>query len=313
MDGVHVVLGASGGIGGALVTELLRQGRTVRAVTRTGGAVAGAEVIRADLGTAAGAAEAVKGAAVVYHAAQPPYTDWSSFPVLTRTIAAASSAAGAKLVLADNLYMYGPVDGPLREDSPTHPASKKGAIRLEMAEELLSMHRSGALRVSIGRASDYFGPGGLNTSLGEQVFGAATRGKKARWLGDPDVPHTEHFLDDVARGLVVLGTRDEADGAVWHLPAAPAMTGRDFVDLVYRTAGRPAALAPTSRGMVRLAGVFVPIVRAMHEVMYQWEAPFTTDSSRFDAAFGPFPVTPHEEAVARTVAWFRHRQAGAPA
>lgn len=313
MGELHVVLGAGGGIGGALVEELVAQGREVRTVSRSGSPRTGAEVRAADVSTPEGAASAVEGASVVYHAAQPPYTDWSPFPAMTRTIAEAAGAVGAKLVLADNLYPYGPVDGPLREDSPMRPASTKGRIRLEMAEQLLSMHRAGTVRVTLGRASDYYGPAGTNSSLGEQLFGLAVRGKKARWLGDPDVPHTEHFLGDIARGLIVLGTRDEADGEAWHLPAAPAMTGRAFVDLVYRTAGHPVAFTPTSRGMVRLAGVFVPIVRAVHEVMYQWEAPFTIDASRFEAAFGPFETTPHEEAVATTVAWFRAEGAHAAA
>jgi nucleoside-diphosphate-sugar epimerase len=313
MTELHVVLGAGGGVGGALVEELVAQGRQVRAVSRSGGPRAGAETRAADVGTPDGAATAVEGASVVYHAAQSPYTDWSPFPAMTRTIAEAAGAAGAKLVLADNLYMYGPVDGPLREDSPMRPTSTKGQIRLEMAEQLLSMHRAGTVRVTLGRASDYYGPGGTNSSLGEQLFGPAVRGKKVRWLGDPDVPHTEHYLGDIARGLIVLGTRDEADGEVWHLPAAPATTGRAFVELISRAAGHPVAFTPTSRGMVRLAGVFVPVVRAIHEVMYQWEAPFTIDASRFQATFGPFATTPHEEAVAATVAWFREQEAHAAA
>ncbi len=312
MSELHVVLGAGGGIGGALVEELAAQGRRVRGVTRRSiVGPAGVETMTTDVSTPEGAAAAVEGAAVVYHAIQPPYTDWSPFPTLTRTIADATGAAGAKLVLADNLYMYGPVDGPIREDSPTRPASQKGRIRLEMAEQLLAMHRRGDVRVAIGRASDYYGPGGVNSALGEQLFGAAVRGRKSRWLGDPDVPHTEHPLTDIARGLLVLGDRDEADGEVWHLPAAAPMTGRAFVELVYRTAGHPVAFTPTSRGMVRLAGVFVPIVRATHEVMYQWDEPFTIDASRFLSAFGPFEPTAHEEAVAATVAWFRANAAQA--
>src|SRR5215217_1495660 len=118
---LHVVVGASGATGGALVRELARRGRRVRAVNRAGDAAvpAGVERLAADVATRDGAKAACAGAAVVYHCAQPPYTDWpAAFPPLTDAIAEGAAAAGAKLVLADNLYLYGPHTGPLTEDLP---------------------------------------------------------------------------------------------------------------------------------------------------------------------------------------------------
>jgi nucleoside-diphosphate-sugar epimerase len=158
---MHVVVGASGGIGGALVRELARRGHRVRAVNRAGDAAvpAGVERLAADVATPDGAKAAAAGAAVVYHCAQPPYTDWpAAFPPLTEAIAEGATAAGAKLVLADNLYLYGPHDGPLTEDLPAAATGPKGRTRARMAERLLDLHRQGRLRVSIGRASNYYGP-----------------------------------------------------------------------------------------------------------------------------------------------------------
>jgi nucleoside-diphosphate-sugar epimerase len=305
---LHAVLGASGGTGGAVVRELARRGLRARAVSRRGDAEApgGVERVAADVATAEGAKAACAGAAVVYHCVQPPYTRWpQEFPPLTDAIAAGAAAAGARLVLADNLYAYGPPDGPLTEDHPANATGRKGRIRAAMAERLLAAHRQGRLRVTIGRSADYYGPGGLNSVIGERVFRAALAGGTVRWLGRLDQPRTLGYLEDMAVGLVVLGERDEADGQVWHLPAAEPLTGRQFLELVVAATGGRSRIATNSAAMIRLAGVFVPLLREVSETLPSFQAPFVVDWSKYRRAFGPFTPTPTPEAVARTVAWFR--------
>jgi nucleoside-diphosphate-sugar epimerase len=131
---LHVVFGATGAIGSAVVGELLRAGRSVRAVSRRGRAPEGAQSVAADVADPPQAAAAAAGASVIYHCASPPYTKWPElFPVLTHSIPGAAKSSGAKLVFADNLYAYGPVDGPLREDLPAIARGRKGRIRVEMA------------------------------------------------------------------------------------------------------------------------------------------------------------------------------------
>jgi nucleoside-diphosphate-sugar epimerase len=305
---LHVVLGASGGIGGAVVRELARRGHRVRAVNRAGdaGVPAGVERLAADVATAEGIKAAAAGAAVVYHCAQPPYTDWpAAFPPLTASVVDGAAAAGAKLVLADNLYLYGPHDGPLTEDLPAAATGPKGRVRAQMAEDLLAAHRQGRLRVAIGRASNYYGPGGLLSVTGERLFRAALAGRTVRWVGRLDQPHSLSYLEDVAAGLVTLGEREEADGRAWHLPAADPLTGRQFLQLVVEATGGRSRIATNSATMTRLAGVFVPFIREVGEVLHEFQAPYVLDWSRFRQAFGPVTPTPHPEAVARTVAWFR--------
>ena len=309
---LHVVVGASGATGAAVVRELARRGHQVRAVNRAGnvGAPAGVERLAADVATAEGAKTACAGAAVVYHCAQPPYTRWpQEFPPLTDAIAAGAADAGAKLVLADNLYAYGPHQGPLTEDLPAAATGRKGRVRALMAERLLAAHRQGRLRVAIGRSSDYYGPGGLLSIAGERVFRAALAGRTVRWLGRLDQPHTLSYLEDMAAGLVVLGERDEADGQVWHLPAAEPLTGRQFLELVVAATGGTSRIATNSAFMTRLAGVFVPFLREVTETLPHFQAPYVLDWSKFQWAFGPSTPTPHPEAVARTVAWFRNHGA----
>jgi nucleoside-diphosphate-sugar epimerase len=309
---LHVVLGAGGGTGSAVVDELVVRGLPVRAVTRTSATNvrAGVEQVAADIAEPDGARRACAGAAVVYHCAQPPYTKWVDlFPPLTRTVLAGAADAGAKLVFADNLYVYGPPEGVMTEETPQRAQGKKGRIRIEMAAEILRAHGDGRLRCTIGRSSDYYGPRGTSTTAGDNLMKPVLRGKRARWLGSLDQPHTLNYLEDMARALVTLGEREEADGDVWHLPAAEALTGRQFLTLVYGAAGLAPKVGVAPRPMIRLIGVFDPLVRELNETLYQFERPFVSDGSKFQGAFGPFEPTPHPEAVRRTVAWFRNRYA----
>ncbi len=313
MTGTHVVLGGTGGIGGALAVALQSQGRAVLVVSRSGnrpatmtGETDGVETLAADLTDPAGLASAVKGAAVVYHCAQPEYTRWSEeFPQLTTGIADACERAGARLVFADNLYMYGPVDGPIVEGSPTRPTSKKGRLRLAMAQDLLARHEAGRLEVVLGRASDYYGPGGAGSTPGALLFTPLANGKTPRWMGRLDQPHTLHYLPDVGRALAALGSSESVTGRAWILPAAPARTGAEWISAARAAAGRsgrPKVLAPWQN---RMAGVFVPMVRELNEIMDQFTSPFVSCDTEFRDRFGDSGwVTSVDEAMAETVRWF---------
>jgi len=313
---IHVVLGASGGTGNAVARALAERGLPVRGVNRAGDAELPETVERvaADVTRSEQLRRALEGAAVVYHCAQPEYTRWAEdFPPMNRAIVEATAEVGAKLVFADNLYMYGATGTPMREDTPVRPTSKKGRVRATLAEDLLGAHRAGTLRVAISRASDYFGPRALDSAIGERLFEAALAGKRVPWLGSLDQPHTVSYTEDMGRAIAILGERDEADGQVWHLPAAEPVTGRAFIELIAHAIGRPLRPTATTAGMVRLAGLFVPMIREVGDVMDQWTEPFVSDASRFQRAFGPFEVTPLDEAVRRTVAWYRERETDAAA
>lgn len=315
-DGLHVVLGATGGTGRAIVDELVRQGRRVRAVTRTAPPAMprGVEAVTADLYDEASAARAVAGASVVHHAAQPPYTAWTgNFERMNDAIARATGAAGARLVFADNLYLYGPTGRPMTEATPVAATDRKGRLRAALAADLLARHERGEVEVAIGRSSDYFGAHGRNTGMGDRVFAAALGGRPASWLGRLDMPHSLSYLPDLARAIIELGDRDEAAGRAWHLPVTDPLTGREHLEAVFAALGAPARIRVDSSLAVRVAGVFVPTIREVGGVLYQWDRPWISDWSAFEAAFGPFERTPLAEAYATTLDWWRGEATGAAA
>jgi nucleoside-diphosphate-sugar epimerase len=304
---LHVVLGAAGGTGGAIVRLLAADGRRVRAAARRalpfGDEV---EQIQADVSTSDGARAACAGAAVVYHCVQPPYTRWpQEFPPLTHAIVDAATHVAAKLVMADNLYAYGAAArSPLTEDLPQRAEGRKGRLRVQMSEELLALHADGRLDVAIGRASDLYGPGARNSVAGGRVFDRAIAGRAVALPAKLDQPRSWSYVDDVARGLITLADRAEAGGQIWHLPTAEPLTGEAFLRLVFDAAGQRPKMRAIPAAAVRAAALINPMARELRETLYQFQQPFVLDWTKYERAFGPAKPTPHADAIQRTVAWY---------
>ncbi len=180
-----------------------------------------------------------------------------------------ASASGARVVYADNLYAYGPVTGPLTEELPYRATGPNGRVRAALADELMAAHAAGRVRATIGRASDYFGPWGLQSTAGDRLFLPALAGKPAQVLGDPDQPHTVTYLADFARALVTLGADERALGEVWHVPSAETLTTREFAALVYEVAGHPARLRVLPSPLLAALAFVSPMLRAVREQQYQ--------------------------------------------
>jgi nucleoside-diphosphate-sugar epimerase len=221
-------------------------------------------------------------------------------------VLAAAEATEAKLVVMENVYMYGrPRGRPLTEDRSYDADTKKRRLRARMANELLDAHRRG-VRVTIGRASDYFGPrGGAQSMLGDRVIPPALAGKPAQLLGNPDLPHTYIYIPDIGEALVLLGERDEALGQPWHLPNPETLTARQLVELIYQQTGYPPKLRVGPKLLLRLIGLFDPTVRELVEMAYEFEEPFIVDSTKFETKLG-MAATPIQHAIAQTVDWYQH-------
>ncbi len=307
MSALHVVFG-TGPVGRAVMRELLPRGFRVRMVNRSApvSLPAGVELVGGDVADRSFAREASSGAAVVYQCLAPPYHRWPElFPRLQAGVIEGAAAAGAKLVSMEGVYAYGsPFGKPLTEKRPMTAMTRKGRVRAEMATTLLEAHKKGRVRVAIGRASGFFGPEVRQSAMGARVFEPALTGRAATVLGDVSLPHTYSYVPDIARGLVILGQRDEALGEVWHLPGPETVTTREFLTLIFSEASYPPKTRRAGKLMVRFLGFFNPQVRELIEMMYQFEEPFVVEHTKFVEAFGDIS-TPLTEAIRTTVEWYR--------
>lgn len=307
---LHVVLGA-GQIGTLLAKSLRAHGQRVRQVRKgkSPASTEGHEWISGDLSDAAFAARVMEGAAAVYHCVNAPYHEWPKLlPPLQSGIVAGARATSAKLVVLDNLYMYGRAGEPMRETTPVRPCSKKGELRARLAEELLAAHGENGVRIAIGRASDFFGPEvTLAAVFGERFYTRVLSGKRAEGLGNPDMPHAYSYGPDVADGLRRLGAaEDDVFGRVWHLPVAHRGTTRELARALSLALGGKAELGNLPPWLFRALGLFVPQMREVPEMLYQWHEPFLLDDSAFRRRFSVEP-TSLEVAVRETAAWARGR------
>lgn len=303
MTELHVVFG-TGPLGRYTAVSLLEMGHAVRLINRSGQMAdppAGAELVASDAYDVAKNRELTRGATAVYQCAQPHYHDWAEkFPPLQRAILNGAAANGAKLVVGDNLYMYGCFTGPLREDSPIGPHTKKGKVRAAIAQEALDAHANGKIRAAIGRASDFFGP--YDTALTGYAIRPATQGKPINLLGQKDQPHTYTYIKDFGRLLATLGTREEALGQVWFTPSNPPITQAEFARLIEAALGKPVKSRTAGPRMMRLFGLFNKEMAETVEMMYQWTAPYVVNTTKAEKAFG-LQATPLATALAETVAW----------
>lgn len=296
---LHVVVGA-GATGTATALLLADRGAHVRVVTRSGGGPEhpSIERIAADASDAERLAELVGGAVALYNCANPPYHQWAdAWPPLAKSFLQTAEATGAVLVTLSNLYGYA-VDGPMRANQPLDPPSRKGAIRAQMWHDALAAHQTGRINAVEVRASDFIGPGlGDNGHMGDRLMRRIVAGKSVQVFGATDVEHSWTAINDVARTLVAVAIEPTAWGRAWHVPSVAPMTQQDLVHRLCETA----EVAPTKVGVLpnailAIAGLFVPPIREMAEMRYQFVEPFVIDASDTTAVFG-LEATPLDETL----------------
>lgn len=305
----HVVLG-TGAIGRAVAEELIRRGESVRMVNRSGKmdeVPAGVDVVASDLYDPAKVREVTRGAKVVYQSAQPRYHEWTEkFPLLQKSIIDGLMGSDAKLVLIENVYMYGDTQGqPMTEDTPHSAHTRKGRVRSEISNAAFEAHKNGHVCVTAARGGNFFGPWGTDSTMGARVFYPLLREKPAQLIGRTDVPHTHTYVKDFGRALVILGERDEADGQVWHVPNdQPRMTQGELVRLFAEEAGVEPKISSMGKLMMSIGGLFIPEAKESVEMMYEFDKPFVIHSSKFEKMFG-MKATPTREAIRETVVWYK--------
>ena len=305
-SGLQTILGAGGAIGVELLKELASKGLRVRLVGRSPKQAPGAaEVVAADLSQLDQTITAVAGSQVAYLLVGLKYDVkvWRDlWPRIMRNAIEACKRARARLVFFDNVYMYGRVGGPMTEDTPFNPCSRKGEIRAEIATTLLREIKAGHVTAMIARSADFYGPDVRTGVPNILVFDKLARGKTASWLANDAVPHSLTFTPDAARSLALLADSEAAWNQTWHVPTREdPPTGRQFVEMVAAEFGVPAKYRVLRRPILKLAGLVDTTTRELCEMLYQDQYEYIFDSSKFARVFGS-TATPYHEGISLTAA-----------
>ena len=311
----HLVLGA-GGVGRSTTAHLVARGHTVTLASRSGvvrdrpwepRAAGGraVEVVATDASDSSALARLAQGAASIVNAINPPsYSTWDrDWPPVAAAVLAAAERSGAGLVTVGNLYVYGEVDAPMREDGAMSTTGHKGQIRARMWQDALAAHDAGHVRATELRGSDYFGPLATpRTSWLNELVLQVAKGRVFLPVGRADALHSWTYQDDVGALAATLATDDRSWGHVWHVPTVAPRTmqeaAADIAALLGRSAPRVRVLP---RPLGTALGTVVPFLREMRETRHQFERPFVLDSSHTEATFGLAP-TPWDVALKETVA-----------
>jgi nucleoside-diphosphate-sugar epimerase len=306
---VYTILGAGGAVSNELVKLLAARNLLFRTVSRSAAPNAGAaETKNADLSNHEQTLRAIAGSDVVFLLAGLKYDHkiWAAvWPRIMDNTIDACKRANAKLIFFDNVYMYGRVKGAMTEVTPFNPSSRKGEIRAAIAECLINEWKSGGLTAMIARAADFYGPGvktGLPNTL---VFEPMSKGQKAMCLVSDALPHSYTYVPDAAQALIALAETPSAWNQTWHIPTtANPPTGREFILAAADAMGVPPKYRILSRSMVKLFGLFNPVVGEVHEMLYQNDAPYLFDSSKYARAFGAV-TTPYADGIRATAAKYK--------
>lgn len=312
-----LILGATGGIGGAVMRQLRQSGWSLRALSRQLSVVSewrdGVHWLRGDAMNLEDVRQAAQGCSVIVHAVNPPgYQGWSEqvLPMLDHTIAAAR-AERATVLLPGTVYNYGPEALPHpTEDAPQVPATRKGAIRAEMERRLQQAAERGELRALIVRAGDFFGPGAANSWFSQAMVPAGRPVRRITLPGAAGVGHQWAYLPDVAAAMALLLERRDrlAAFARYHFAGHWDADGAQLAQAIGRVVQRHGGPAPrVSRfpwWTVPLAAPFVPLMRELKELRYLWQTPVRLRGSRLAAELadvGGEPHTPMDEAIECTL------------
>ena len=306
---MQVVLGSGGIIGKGLANVLPGYTDKVRLVSRNPSALnKNDELVKADLTDPGQTEKAVESADVAYLVLGMEYKldVWQrNWPKVMTNVINACKKFNTKLVFFDNVYLYGIVDGWMTEQTPVNPSSKKGEVRAKIAEQLINEYKQGNLNAIIARAADFNGPT-KTTFLYPLVYEKIMNGKKAQWFLNAKVKHSLTYTSDAAKATALLGNTPEAYNRTWHLPSDKnATTGEEFIRMVEEVYGKNKGYSTLSRFMLGMVGLFVPVIREMNEMLYQYDSEYLFDSSEFENHF--FKATSVKQSIEETISALTQR------
>lgn len=303
--GKIVVLGY-GAVGRALTQRLTDAGREVVVAQRSEprSLPDGARFSAVDMARSEAVRAVCADAETVVCAVGLPYKPhvWmQAWPVFMANMIKAVEASGARLVFADNLYMYGPQTEPLREDMPLRGQGEKPFVRAQITRAWMAAHEAGKIRAVAVRASDFYGPDAPNSMLVHFGIKFILMDEAAVFPTPVHHPHDYTYVPDFARALEsLIDAPDEDYGQAWHVPNAPTQTTRQLLERAGELAGKPAKVEAMSGWLRAIGPMMSPALRALGEMRFQTHQPYRVDHSKFAARFWDDP-TPFDEGLAAVI------------
>jgi nucleoside-diphosphate-sugar epimerase len=293
---MHTILGAGGPVANVLTTELLNHNETIRLISRRPSKFQGDKLSwqKADLLNYPELSAAAKGSTVIYLCAGLVYDKeiWKQqWPVLMQNVIAVAKENNARLIFFDNVYMYGLVNGPMKEDTPYKPNSVKGQVRAGIAEMIMSEVKAGNLRASIARGADFYGTDSGNSFFDMMVLSKYAKKQSAQWIGDPKCKHSFSYIPDMGKAMFLLGQNPDSDNQIWHMPTAPALSGNEFIEVAASVYGVKPKYSRITKLLLFLAGLFNKNIMGTVEMYYQYDHDYVFDSSKFEKAFNFKPTS----------------------
>lgn len=293
---MQVILGSGGAIGVDLARELRNYTKKIRLFSRHPVRVNDDdEMFSGDLLNAEDVNNAVKECDVAYLTAGIQYKVkiWQQqWPVIMQNVISACKQHNAKLVFFDNIYMYHPNKlNPMTEETEVFPSSQKGKVRAGIAQMVLDNIQTGELTALIARSADFYGPGIKNSFFNEAIVKQLKSRKKANWLVSLDHLHNFTFTPDGAKATALLGNTESAFNQVWHLPTSKPLTGKQWIETVSAELGVQPKIQLASKTMVKILGLYLPVMKESVEMLYQYDRDYVFDSSKFEDAFKMKPTT----------------------
>jgi nucleoside-diphosphate-sugar epimerase len=307
-----LVVGASGGMGYALVHELLSRGIEVVAFSRGKEKLeslyknlSNVTIFPGDALKQSELTRAANGVDVMFHSVSFPYPDWDEthLPCIDIMLDVAR-AQKAKVALVDNVYAYGRQSKEMvTEQTKKEPHTKKGKIRLEMENRL----KKSDVPTLIVHMPDLYGPNCGNTILHETLKNIV-KNNKANFVGSTTVGREYLYNLDGAKAMVELSLREETYDQNWNVPSTHPITGEELMTILRDITGYKKAVRAVSTNMIRIIGIFSPFMREMVEMMYLTEQPVILSGEKYEKEINALPRTPYREGIEATINWMREKE-----
>lgn len=300
-----IVLGASGGMGYALVNELTAKGVEVIAFSRNEEKLHALFTDNPDVIVRSGdilnkhaLLEASEGVDTIFHAVNIPYVQWNEkHPVIMLNVLETAKERGAHFVMVDNVYAYGKQNSKrVTEESVKNPETKKGKVRLALEQQV----KASGIPYMIVHFPDFYGPNADNTLL-NYTLQSVVANKKAGYVGSLQIPREYIFTPDGAKALVELASNEKAYGQNWNIPGERMVSGEELLQIIRQLTGYKEKVKPVSKTMLRFAALFNSQMREMLELSYLYDQPFQLDGCKYEKEIGSLPKTPYVEGLKRTL------------